>query len=194
MNDAPRPNGFVFYRAFFEAIERADDEEQLQLYRAITRYALEGTPPEFKGLLQSVWLMIKAQIDVNRKRYENGCKGAAHGHKGGRPKETPPEPQENPTEPPIRARRFVVPTLEEIRDYIVNNSLSDESDREAERIFDYYTSKGWKVGNSPMKDWKAAVRNWCRNSFTPRVKPVPALTNGLSDTSPGADKDYLERF
>lgn len=42
MNDAPRPNGFVFYRAFFEAIERADDEEQLQLYRAITRYAIRS--------------------------------------------------------------------------------------------------------------------------------------------------------
>lgn len=145
--------------------------------------------------------MIKAQIDANRKRYENGCKGAAHGHKGGRPKETPPEPQENPKETPpkpqdnpSRARRFVAPTLQEIRDYIVNNSLSDESDREAERIFDYYTSKGWKVGNSPMKDWKAAVRNWCRNSFTPRVKPVPASTNDLSGTSPGADKDYSERF
>jgi hypothetical protein len=24
----------------------------------------------------------------------------------------------------------------------------------------FYESKGWKVGNQPMKDWKAAVRTW----------------------------------
>ena len=26
-------------------------------------------------------------------------------------------------------------------------------------------SKGWKVGKSPMKDWKSAVRTWERNNF-----------------------------
>ena len=25
---------------------------------------------------------------------------------------------------------------------------------------DFYESKGWKVGNQPMKDWKASVRTW----------------------------------
>ena len=28
-----------------------------------------------------------------------------------------------------------------------------------------YESKGWKVGKNPMKDWKAAVRNWERNEY-----------------------------
>ena len=31
---------------------------------------------------------------------------------------------------------------------------------EAERFVDFYASKGWLVGKSPMKDWRAAVRNW----------------------------------
>ena len=30
------------------------------------------------------------------------------------------------------------------------------------RFFDYYEACGWKVGNKPMKDWKAAMRNWNR--------------------------------
>jgi hypothetical protein len=35
---------------------------------------------------------------------------------------------------------------------------------EAEKFFNYYSAKGWKVGSkSPMKDWKAAVRNWLLN-------------------------------
>lgn len=31
---------------------------------------------------------------------------------------------------------------------------------EAQRFNDYYTANGWKVGRNPMKDWKAAARNW----------------------------------
>jgi uncharacterized protein YdaU (DUF1376 family) len=31
---------------------------------------------------------------------------------------------------------------------------------EAQRFMDYYTANGWKVGRNPMKDWRAAARNW----------------------------------
>jgi hypothetical protein len=30
---------------------------------------------------------------------------------------------------------------------------------------DHYTANGWKVGKNPMKDWKAAVRQWERNDL-----------------------------
>lgn len=29
---------------------------------------------------------------------------------------------------------------------------------------DHYTANGWRVGKNPMKDWKAAVRTWEKNS------------------------------
>ena len=35
--------------------------------------------------------------------------------------------------------------------------------------FDFYTSKGWKIGKNAMKDWKAAVRTWERRE----VKNTP---------------------
>jgi hypothetical protein len=38
------------------------------------------------------------------------------------------------------------------------------SEDEANKYFDYYTANGWRVGRSPMKDWKAAARNWLRNA------------------------------
>ena len=34
-----------------------------------------------------------------------------------------------------------------------------------EAFMDHYTANGWRVGKNPMKDWKAAVRNWEKNSF-----------------------------
>lgn len=53
-------------------------------------------------------------------------------------------------------KRFKKPTIEEIETYCKerNNQIN------AEVFFDYYESKGWLVGKSPMKDWKAAIRQW----------------------------------
>lgn len=53
-------------------------------------------------------------------------------------------------------KRFVKPVLEEIEVYCKerNNNV------DAQRFFDFYESKGWKVGNQPMKDWRACVRTW----------------------------------
>lgn len=64
---------------------------------------------------------------------------------------------------------FIPPTLEEVTAYCQerNNNVDPE------RWFNYYTSNGWKVGKNPMKDWKAAVRTWERDSkpqFIPQKK------------------------
>ena len=55
-----------------------------------------------------------------------------------------------------KEKKFTKPTLEEVQAYCKerNNNV------DAERFIDFYTSKGWKVGNQPMKDWKACVRTW----------------------------------
>lgn len=47
-------------------------------------------------------------------------------------------------------------TVEEAQEYISEKGLSVN----AEYWFDYYASKGWMVGKTKMKDWKAAVRTW----------------------------------
>ena len=56
----------------------------------------------------------------------------------------------------IPKKRFKKPTIEEIQAYIKEKKRHFD----AERFFDYYESKGWLVGKSPMKDWKAACRTW----------------------------------
>lgn len=56
----------------------------------------------------------------------------------------------------VKITRFQKPTVEEVREYCKErkNSVS------AEKFYDFYESKGWLVGKSPMKNWKAAVRTW----------------------------------
>lgn len=58
-----------------------------------------------------------------------------------------------------KSNKFKKPTIEEIREYASTGYPID-----AERFYDYYESNGWKIGKAPMKDWKATVRNWSRNS------------------------------
>ena len=37
-----------------------------------------------------------------------------------------------------------------------------ERQLDAGAFCDFYAAKGWKVGQSPMRDWRAAARNWAR--------------------------------
>lgn len=53
-------------------------------------------------------------------------------------------------------KRFVKPSVEEIKKYCDER----KNGIDAQSFFDSYEAKGWKIGKSPMQDWKAAVRTW----------------------------------
>lgn len=63
---------------------------------------------------------------------------------------------------PASKTRFVKPTVDEIAAYCRerNNHV------DAQYFFDYYEGNGWKRGKTPLKDWKATVRTWERNSYS----------------------------
>lgn len=63
-----------------------------------------------------------------------------------------------------RRSHFSKPSMEEIREYC----LSRNNQVDPEQFYNFYESKGWMVGKSPMKDWKASVRTWEK-----REKEVP---------------------
>lgn len=75
-----------------------------------------------------------------------------------------------------RTTRFTPPTLEEVRSYCIerNNNV------DAQRFVDYYTSNGWQVGKNRMKDWRAAVRTWERNSVNSRQSGSIAVKQNAS--------------
>lgn len=59
-----------------------------------------------------------------------------------------------------KTKRFVKPSVEDIEAYCKNNGYEVD----AQYFIDYYESKGWLIGKSSMKDWKAAIRMWVRNN------------------------------
>lgn len=73
---------------------------------------------------------------------------------------------------------FSTPTKQELKSFFTDPI-------ELEKFFNYYESNGWKIGGrSPMKNWKAAARNWMLNAekFNPKVQ--------TSNLHLNQDKDY----
>ena len=65
--------------------------------------------------------------------------------------------ENTPLNPPRGKReRFTPPTVEDVAAYC----LERKNGIDAEEFCAFYSSKGWRVGSSPMRDWKAAVRTW----------------------------------
>ena len=59
--------------------------------------------------------------------------------------------------PPAKnSRRFVPPTVEEVRAYCEER----QNGIDAQHFVDHYTAGGWMRNKTPIKDWKACVRTW----------------------------------
>lgn len=80
-----------------------------------------------------------------------------------------------------KAARFRAPSPAEVAEY-ARQFASDKGldltalDFDPERFVDFYAQKGWMVGRSHMKDWKATVRNWLRTS-----KPKNGMAKEVPD-------------
>lgn len=79
-----------------------------------------------------------------------------------------------------KAARFRAPSPAEVAEYAqqfaANKGLDLTAlDFDPERFVDFYAQKGWMIGRSHMKDWKATVRNWVRSSKPKKgvAKEVP---------------------
>lgn len=78
-------------------------------------------------------------------------------------------------------KRFTPPALEEVKAYAEEIGCD-----EYEAFYDHFQSNGWKVGGrSPMKDWRAALRNWNRreSEFSRKPKKTTASERKAQDDS-----------
>ncbi len=80
------------------------------------------------------------------------------------------------TPTPSRKKSFTPPTLEEVTAYCRERGNSIDP----ERFLDYYEARGWMIGKTKMKDWKAAVRTWEKRETKPKPKkPTKRIINGM---------------
>ena len=102
------------------------------------------------------------------------------GARGDRCAATAPSKADKPPAP----ARFLPPKMEEVVEYCRERG----NGLDARHFLDYYAANGWKVGKNPMRDWKAAVRNWERREVNGRrtdrpvradqaqAPPIPGIT------------------
>ena len=176
---------FNAYHSYLDTMEALNDAECGRLFRALLEYSATGAAPELRGNERFVFPGMRSQIDRDIEKYKAKCaRNRENGEKGGG--QSPPNAPERPRTPPkdkdkdkekdkdkdisfppdgvkdsARAHR---PTVEEVAAYCRERGNSVD----AERFVDFYASKGWKVGNQPMKDWKACVRTWERREDKPK--------------------------
>lgn len=61
--------------------------------------------------------------------------------------------------PKAKATRFCAPSIDEVISYFREKGDSNPVGQ-GEAFFNFYESKGWLVGKSKMKSWKASVSGW----------------------------------
>lgn len=178
-------DAFTFFASFRTATAKLDDATRLAVYDAIMDYALFDEEPEFDNVVaEAIFTLVRPNVDASNKKRDSGAKGgssvnaeklestqqaldkqsaskveALDKHPAS-DKDKDKDIDINPPYivPPRGKEKFRAPTVEDVRTYCQQrgNSVDPQS------FVAFYASKGWKVGNQPMKDWKQAVITWER--------------------------------
>tara|TARA_R100000773_G_C4190135_1_gene96349 strand:+ start:20 stop:676 length:657 start_codon:yes stop_codon:yes gene_type:complete len=84
---------------------------------------------------------------------------------------------------PVIQKRFVKPTIDDIKEYCKerNNNV------DTSKFYNYYESNGWKVGKNSMKDWKAAIRTWEKNTYSNKAYPIDKVESQLTSWKKARD-------
>jgi hypothetical protein len=173
---------FIMYADQQGVFKQLPDDVAGRLIKHIFSYVNDENPCTEELIINIAFEPIKQSLKRDLKRWEDYIeKQSLNGKKGGRPPKAK-ESQETQAflNKPKKAdsvsvsvndsvnenekiKQFKAPTVGELKNEFPNI--------DAESFHDFYTSKGWKIGKDPMKDWRAAARNWER-----RNNPKPTTT------------------
>lgn len=203
---------FTWYRSYYDALKEIPAEEFRAIVLAVCAYALDGEDPELSGVARAIFTLIRPTLEVGRSKAENRSRAEQTSLSAeqtdnkrkqteNKRKQTDNKPEQTRKEkekekerekesendsycsppPPSGAKRFVPPTLAEVQSYVAQR----QSPVDPQGFIDFYASKGWMVGKTPMKDWKAACRNaetwerWSRAEAS--APPKKGLAQALTD-------------
>lgn len=199
----------VMFRSWYEFARELPPEQQVTFYTNFFAYAMDGIEPDWgnDALLKGFWIGAKPNIDNSIKSRKNGAKGGRPSKKITEDKnpETPPfkplktplktyqdsfevevevdkEVEENKKEKNKKENStFQKPSIEEVQDHINAKNYSFD----AESFWNFYESKGWKVGSNPMKSWQAACVTWQKRAENHTTSPPRTEMFGIDEDAVG---------
>lgn len=184
-----------------ELLEPFDDAEKGRLLTAMMAYALHDEEIHLTGNERFVWPVFRQMIDQSKAALEAKVNAGKARHSKTEQEsadvsssqqesaETSTTQQDAAKAPIIKNQesriknqdtrnknkgegekrtRFSPPSPEEVDAYAKEQGINVNG----QRFCDFYAAKGWKVGNTGMKDWKAAARNWASRDNIPRGSPT----------------------
>ena len=205
---------FTFYSSFYKTAQKIDlPLDRLAFYEAVAQYGLTKEEPDlsnahladiaFEGCkpnLDSGWMKSEAGSKGGRSKSNSACadkksriKSASNSEKAESNLLSEKSKQYNQEqEQEIKERdtnvspkkKFQKPTVDEVRAYCEERHNAVDPDA----FVDFYESKGWKVGDQPMKDWKAAVRTWERSESK---RGQPQRGQAMKGQQRGTDYDAM---
>lgn len=175
-----KKGAFILYKSFYEPISQLTDEQLGRLFRAIFRWQSSGFE-DVEPDIRIAFSFFVNQFRIDEDKYQERCEKnrenimkrwntseykriQSYSNNTDNDNENDNENENDsiesakatPSAPTHKRKRFVKPSLSEIEEYCMSRSNGID----ASKFFDFYESKGWKVGNQPMKDWRACVRTW----------------------------------
>ncbi len=193
---------------FLEVAAPLSDGAVGRLFRAMLRYALDGTEPELKGKERVLWTVARQNIDREVAAYKtkveadrrNGRKGAAirwsKVAKDGDPyPDHSQDSQDNDNEKEKNndndkdndslsstEPRLTAEEREKKPSLEEVMSFSQEAglNVDVQYFYNYYEANGWSIGKRPIRDWTAALKAWARK--TPPPRPAPTRQKSTRET------------
>lgn len=184
-----RRDYFTFYRSFYEQISDCNDPEaRREMYEVLLDYAFNKTEPDFNTgtfnpITKFFWIGVKPVMAKNWAQYENGCKGGApmgNTNNKGKKKVNPKSSQSQAyidkdkeedididiegerEEDVFRPPAFSPPTLEDVLNFYnyKHEYLGASDESVAIHFYNHYSANGWMMGQTPMRNWQAALESW----------------------------------
>lgn len=181
---------FVIYKAFYEPISELSDEDLGQLFRYIFLYQINQIEPPNTSRVYMAFQFFKNQFRLDNEKYLKVVnRNKTNGLNGGRPKT-----QDNPKNPvgfskPKKAdnekdndndnviKDISKTSLQEVEKIFLEkteyNWSNSSAKKEAEKFYNFYGSKGWKVGKEKMKSLPHAIAGWISRCDKPETKDSP---------------------
>lgn len=184
---------FVFHA---EYIEDLPERYKADFMRYTVDYGLYGEiPPLDENTLEySLWKKIARRIDAEAEKYKvisERRREAAQRRYSQRTNPQGEAPQQEakpaPKKPQKEKKAFAKPTVEEIKEYCTERKNTVD----AQAFYDFYESKGWKVGAVRMSDWRASVRTWEKREAEEKRTRSKTIWN---DNTTDADTSIYENM
>lgn len=175
---------FTIYEEYFDLITiLPKEEEQKDLLFKITEYMFYDKEPTLNKNQTKIFNNLKRPLDKSKTKSKATSNQNQNEIKS-KSKQNQNENTSNDVNVNVnnlesnkgvvgeKEKTFRKPTLEEVEEYCKerNNNV------DAETFVNFYESKGWLVGKTKMKDWRACVRTWEKKSkhiIAKEEKPIP---------------------